>query len=138
MDDLTTTINQALRARGWSARQASIEAGSPELIRNIRRGKMPSVERLVVLCEVLGLEFYVGPPRQGAAIDERRLVDAIASTERTLGTHGIALETHAKAEAIASVYELLDREAAPATAARVKRLIEALTSVGTARGGHEP
>ena len=35
-----TTINRALRARGCSARQASLEAGSPELIRNIRRGRI--------------------------------------------------------------------------------------------------
>ena len=120
-----TTINRALRARGCSARQASLEAGSPELIRNIRRGRMPSVERLKVLCEVLELEFYIGPTREMGAIDERRLREAVASTERTLGTHGIALEPEAKADAIAAIYDLLDRERAPATAARVKQLIEA-------------
>ena len=126
MDDLTPTINRALRARGCSARQASLEAGSPELIRNIRRGRMPSVERLRVLCEVLDLDFYIGPRREAGAIDEPRLREAVASTERTLGAHGIALEPEAKAHAIAAVYDLLDRERAPATAARVKDLIDAL------------
>ena len=121
-----TTINRALRARGCSARQASLEAGSPELIRNLRRGRMPSVERLKVLCEVLELEFYIGPAREAGAVDERRLREAVASTERTLGTHGIALEPEAKADAIAAIYDLLDRKRAPATAARVKQLIEAL------------
>ena len=127
MEDLTTTINRALRARGCSARQASLEAGSPELIRNIRRGRMPSVERLQALCEVLELDFYIGPRRAAGTIDERRLREAVASTERTLDTHGIALAPEAKADAIAAIYDLLDRERAPATAARVKQLIKALS-----------
>lgn len=120
------TINRALRVRRCSARQASLEAGSPELIRNIRRGRMPSVERLKLLCEVLELEFYIGPAREAGAIDQRRLREAVASTERTLGNHGIALEPEAKADAIAAVYDLLDRDRAPGTAARVKQLIDAL------------
>ena len=75
---------------------------------------------------MLGLELYVGPPREAGAIDERRLREAVASTERTLGAHDIVLEPEAKADAIAAVYDLLDRERAPATAARVKQLIEVL------------
>ena len=126
MDDLTATINRALRGRGCSAHQASLEAGSPDLIRNIRRGRMPSVERLKLLCEVLDLEFYIGPAREAGAIDERRLREAVASTERTLGARSIDLEPEAKADAIAAIYDLLDRERAPATAARVEQLIEAL------------
>ena len=133
-----TTINRALRARGCSARQASLEAGSPELIRNLRRGRMPSVERLRVLCEVLELEFYIGPAREAGAIDERRLREAVASTERALGAHGIALEPEAKADAIAAIYDLLDRERAPATAARVKRLIEALAGRARREPGAKP
>ena len=127
MQNLMTTINRALRARGCSARQASLEAvGSPELIRDMRRGRMPSVERLQALCEVLGIEFYVGPRR--SEVDEQRLQDAVENTERTLEAHSITLESQAKAHAIVAVYELLDQEASPATAARVKRLIDALTS----------
>lgn len=129
MQNLMTTINRALRARGWSARQASLEAvGSPELIRDMRRGRMPSVERLQALCEVLDIEFYIGPRR--AVVDERRLIDAVENTERTLEAHSITLESQAKAHAIVAVYELLDQETSPATAARVKRLIDALTSGG--------
>ena len=37
--------------------------GNPYLIRNMRRGGWPSVENLQALCQVLGLEFYIGPPR---------------------------------------------------------------------------
>ena len=116
-DDLSATINRALREGRYSAHQASLAAGSPDLIRNIRRGRMPSVNRLKALCEVLDLDFYVGPRRPAGAVDEARLREAIAS---------IALDLEARATAVAAVYDLLDRERAPATAERVKRLIAAL------------
>lgn len=97
VDDLVGTINRVLRARGWSARQASIEAvGNHEFIRDKRRGRMPSVERLRALCDVLDLEFYVGPRHEAGTIDEQRLKDTVHSTEGTLETHAIALKTRAK------------------------------------------
>ena len=109
--------------------QASLEAvGSHELIRDMRRGRLPSIERMEALCEVLDLEFYIGRRREAGAVDEQRLKDAVESTERTLEASGVTLEADVKADAIVAVYELLDREAAPATAARVQRLIDALTS----------
>ena len=128
MEHLPDIVNRALRARGYSARQASLEAGSPEIIRNLRRGRMPSVARLQALCDVLDLEFYVGPRRKAGAIDEERLREAIIATERALAPHGIALKPEAKADAVIAVYELLDRERAPATAVRVTKLIEAFAS----------
>ena len=134
MDNLVDEINRALRVRGWSAAKASTEAvGSPELIRDIRRGHLPTVGRLKSLCDVLELEFYVGRRRKWGAIDERRLEEAVASTERTLEANTMMLDPEAKASAIAAVYELLDTEREPATAARTKRLIEALMQAR--RGG---
>ena len=60
--DLLKIIDRALDEQGISARQASLLAtGTPELIRNMRRGRVPSVERFCALCDVLNLEFYVGP-----------------------------------------------------------------------------
>ena len=57
-------IDAALDRLGLSARAASIRAqGSPEMIRDMRRGHVPSVERLRSLCEVLDLDFFVGPRR---------------------------------------------------------------------------
>ena len=126
MEDLIATINRALREQRYSASKASLEAGSPDLVRNIRRGRMPSVERLRALCEVLDLDFYIGPRRSAGAVDGRRLREAIASTERTLRSHRSTLEPEAKADAVAAVYDLLDRERAPATAERVEQLIDAL------------
>ena len=131
-NELMATLNRALRDRRYSASRASTEAGSPDLIRNIRRGRMPSMERLKALCEVLDLDFYVGPRRHAGAIDVRRLREAIASTERTLVAQGVPLEPEAKADAIAAVYDLLDRDRAPATAERVRELIEALGRVPAA------
>ena len=126
-NNLMATINRALRDRRYSASRASTEAGSPDLVRNIRRGRMPSLERLNALCEVLDLDFYVGPRRHAGAIDVRRLREAIASTERTLGAHGIALQIEARADAIAAVLRRpRTRDRAPATADRVRELIEAL------------
>jgi len=62
--DLLEIINQALDKQGLSARRASILAtGTPELIRDMRRGRTPSVARFRALCGVLNLEFYVGPTR---------------------------------------------------------------------------
>ena len=134
---LVDEINRALRARGWSARQASVEAvGSPELIRDMRRGRLPSVERLHALCEVLDLEFYIGPRRVPGTLDRQRLERAVERTECTLQASARGIEPQAKAEAIVAVYELLDREQAPETAGRVERLINALTSArGPERDG---
>lgn len=64
MQAILKAIEQALQERGVSARRASIEAvGSPDLIREMRRGRVPSIERLRALCRVLDLEFYIGPRR---------------------------------------------------------------------------
>ena len=61
---LLAIIEQALEDKGISAREASMRAvGTPELIRNMRRGSIPSVERFRALCDVLELEFYIGPVR---------------------------------------------------------------------------
>jgi len=66
--DLLAIINHALDERGISARKASILAtGTPELVRDMRRGRVPSVARFRALCDVLNLEFYVGPTRADQA-----------------------------------------------------------------------
>ena len=47
-----------------TARQASLEAtGSQDAIRDMRRGRVPSVNRVRALCKALDLEFYIGAPR---------------------------------------------------------------------------
>ena len=56
--------------------------GTPELIRDMRRGRVPSVERFRALCEVLGLEFYVGRPRSERLLVPERLELAIEIAEK--------------------------------------------------------
>ena len=76
VEDILREIDAALERRGISARAASMRAqGAPEMIRDMRRGHVPSVERLRSLCEVLGLEFYVGPPRWRRTEDGGALPD---------------------------------------------------------------
>lgn len=129
MEDLVATINAALRARGWSARQASLKAvGNSEFIRTLRRGSAPPVDRFRALCETLGLDFYVGPPRDFASIDERRLEIAIETAVRPLESADLKLDPSELARAVVAIYELLGEEGTSANAVRVNRLIAALTS----------
>ena len=129
MEAVVAVINRALRARGWSAQKASIESGgSPELIRNLRRGREPRLAQLQALCDVLSLEFYIGPPRRVGAVDELRLEEALEATQRTLQAHAVRPTPRDWARAVAALYELLDRTREPATAQRVERLMAALTS----------
>ena len=64
MQDILAAIDRALKERGISARRASLLGTSdPSAIRDMRRGRVPSVERIRALCAALDLEFYVGPRR---------------------------------------------------------------------------
>ena len=127
MDELVETINAALRAKGWSAQQASNEAvGHPEYVRGLRRGRGREIGKLRRLCDVLGLEFYVGPPRELGSVDERRLEEAIDTAEQLLAAGNFVLSGGDKAGVIGAVYAILGEERSPATAARLKRLVAGL------------
>ena len=74
VEDILREIDVALERLGISARAASIRANSsPEMIRDMRRGHIPSVNKLRSLCETLGLEFYVGRPRRPRQDDDEGL-----------------------------------------------------------------
>ena len=136
MTDLLSEIDRALKARGVSARQASIQAvGHGELIRDIRRGRTPSWDRIRALCDVLGLEFYVGPVREPASVDDRRLELALETAERGLKASGQALSTTDKARFVASIYDLIGQERSQASVARVLHLVEITSRAGRGRDG---
>ena len=60
----TDVILAALRRSGRSGREVSIAAvGHESAIRSIKRGMDVRASTLQRVCEELGLEFYVGPPR---------------------------------------------------------------------------
>ena len=140
MEDLLEIIDKALAERGWSARQASIEAiGSPNLVSNMRRGQVPSVPRLHALCDVLGLEFYVGKPRRDprGRFDVGRLALAIESMAAGFPEVDSRLPPHDKAQLLVAVYDVLDGPDARASAARVRSLIAITRRFGVADAVHE-
>ena len=128
MHDLLNEIEHALRARGWSARQASLAAvGTPELIRDMRRGRVPSVERVRALCAVLDLEFYIGPLRPSPAVDRFRLERALGVAERGLEMKGRVMNHAEKARFVSAIYALIGEESETENAESIVHLIEALS-----------
>ena len=62
-------ILAALHRSGRSGRDVSMSAvGHESAIRTIKRGRDVRASTLRRVCEELGLEFYVGPPRGGAGV----------------------------------------------------------------------
>ena len=127
MRELLGEIERALRARGWSARQASMEAvGTPEMISDMRRGRVPSVERIQALCEVLGLEFYIGPSRSADPVDAARLARAMVTADRGLESCGRVMKYEDRARVVSAIYNLLGEMKGPADPDHVISLIEAV------------
>jgi hypothetical protein len=61
---IQAAVEAALLDREVSARRASLDVvGNDGLIRDLRAGRLPGVDRLEALFEYLGLEFYLGPHR---------------------------------------------------------------------------
>lgn len=74
--ELIEAIREALRRTGSNPSRFAKEHGfSVNAIRYILEGRPPSSRRLAEVCEALGLEFYVGPPRlpEGSRLDSKQL-----------------------------------------------------------------
>ena len=136
MREILNEIEHALRASGLTASQVSLRAvGSKELIHEMRRGRVPSVERCKALCEVLDLEFYVGPRRHAPPVDAVRLERALEAADHGLGLAARSLDSASKARFVATIYDLIGEDAAAArNAERILHLIEAMAHH---RGGDE-
>lgn len=136
MQDLLNEIELALKALGWSARQASIRAvGTPELIRDMRRGRVPSVERFRALCHVLDLDFYVGPRRRESEVNRHRLEQALEATEQVLVLTGRELGHRGKARVAATIYDLIGKGDGRANAIQVVQLIETVMKAQSSSPG---
>ena len=97
--------------------------------RNAQAGSIRAVrDRLRALCEVLGLELYVGRPRGPQLLDERRLELAVETAERGLAASGQTLSHADKARFFVAVYQLIGHEHAPANVARVRQILRMVTS----------
>ena len=135
MEELLREVERALRARGWTARRASMKAaGTPELIRDMRRGRVPSVKRFKALCEALDLEFYVGPRRMWDSVDVARLEQALETADQVLAETGRDLGRADKAKAVSAIYDLIGEGRGRVGTARVVNLIEAFAGSPSTQG----
>lgn len=74
--ELVEAIREALRRTGSNPSRFAKDHGfSVNAIRYILEGRPPSSRRLAEVCDALGLEFYVGPPRlpAGSRLDAKQL-----------------------------------------------------------------
>lgn len=141
MREWIALIDEVLAERGWSARQASIEAtGSPNLIMHMRRGRVPSAERLRALCAVLGIEFYVGRPREvaGAEFDVERVALALDALDAGFPDADRRLGVHDRAQLLVAVYALLAGPDPAGGAARVRALLAIARRFGVSDAVGDP
>ena len=77
---IQAVVAAALRRSGLNPYRAAVDAGLPaDAIRHVVRGHEPKASRLAQICAALGLEFYVGPPR-----DKARALDAVSIASTSL------------------------------------------------------
>lgn len=64
-------VEAGLKRKGMSGRKASMQiVGHDGLIRDIRAGRLPSIDKLEILFDLLDLELYFGPPRDTGAVPQ--------------------------------------------------------------------
>ncbi|WP_419741316.1 S24 family peptidase [Ruegeria sp.] len=89
--DIQVALRGAVERRGTNPYRAAIEAGLPgTAIRHALEGHEPKVGRAAEICRALGLEFYIGPPRDGAPVGLPRAPNWSAFTDATLPHRGLA------------------------------------------------
>ena len=139
--EIVLAIRRQLERRNTTAYRAALDAGLPgNAIRYALEGRSTKSERLAEICNALGLEFYIGPPRDESgpesppvsappeiveALDlapDASLEEAIAAIEAKSTLDATALheemaavkeETHALREEIAERFETVPRLSSP-------------------------
>ena len=107
-------IERALRSQGISARQASIEAlGNDALVKRMRAGQNPTVDSVAALCDVLHLDFYIGPAPAPLPLDEERLVVAVEAAVRSTRGAKEEIVPAEFAHKVVSVYVALGTKNSP-------------------------
>ena len=62
--DFAEVVRRRLTERGQSQYRAAVNSGLPQdAIRSVLNGHIPRLNRVEQICRALGLEFYIGPPR---------------------------------------------------------------------------
>ena len=91
----------------------------------MRRGQTPSLDRVAALCEVLDLEFYIGPHRVfgDTGFDLGRVVLALEALDQVFPDAAGRLSLHERGQLLVAVYAHLKGEDVRANAQRVSELI---------------
>ncbi len=62
--NLIKCIQRQLHEQRLSVRKATLKFGFPaRSLQSVLEGHQPSISRVAEICEALGIEFYIGPPR---------------------------------------------------------------------------
>ncbi|MCY3842841.1 MAG: helix-turn-helix transcriptional regulator, partial [Acidobacteria bacterium] len=62
--DFAEAVRRRLAERGQSQYRAAVNSGLPQdAIRSVLNGHVPRLNRVEQICRALGLELYIGPPR---------------------------------------------------------------------------
>lgn len=70
-------VTECLEKSGRAAATVSkAVVGHDGLIRDIKKGNVPTADRVKALCAELGIEFYIGPPRNGLTRPDSIVIDA--------------------------------------------------------------
>ena len=121
-NDVLALVEAQLKARGISPAAASrIASGHPYLVYSLRKGVNPKYDTLKALCDALGLEFYIGPPRKGMV---KELKEQLLTPEEQ-ATISPELE-QAIEEVFADRHEKMRREAAENLDKALRRVKEAV------------
>ena len=71
-------VRERLRETRQSIHGAAVSNGLPrDAIRRVLEGHVPRLDRAGDICEALGLEFYVGPPRDEGAVQMEKMQEGL-------------------------------------------------------------
>ena len=139
--EIQKIVEHGLKRTGLSARQASLAACEREdLVRDIRRGRVPSFLRMRALLDTLGVTIEIIDPTNRSSsppenlnkpgvnsenpIDKALLKTAIETCERGLDEIDRELEAGKKAEMVLAIYDLLgDNESSTDNKNNIVKLI---------------
>ena len=83
-------VKDALARTQQSLHGAAVGHGMPrDAIRNVLDGHIPRLDRAEEICRALGLEFYIGPPRQSRDLSDPARLDWTILGSREAPHHGI-------------------------------------------------
>ena len=112
-EEFRDVLRAAISGRPIS--RAAVEAGLPrDAIRNILQGHDPKLSRVEDLAKALGLEFYIGPPREAQPEPADHFTAAVVAAIHDEVVSALTAETRALHEKLVANLAALPRLAPPA------------------------